>query len=148
MQIDKSSITHYSGLAELFQRPQRRQSIAAVENALGFKIKVLRPKDWIRETFVITHVISIIVLFAVWKIGLAGLLFSTIGEGLANKFGKEMELQTLGELAKKISRENYLHARRNSSTINKNEIILKVKELFSKDLFLADSFLRREAGFN
>ena len=80
LQIDKSSITHDSGLAELFQRPQRRQNIAAVENELGFKIKVLHPKDWIRETFVLTHIISIIVLFAVWKIGLAGLLFSIIGQ--------------------------------------------------------------------
>jgi hypothetical protein len=147
LQIDKTNITPDSGLAELFQRPHRRQNVAAVENELGFKIKVLHPKDWIRETFVLTHVISIIVLFAVWKIGLAGLLFSIIGQGLANKFGKEMDLQTLGELAKKISRENYLRARRNSSSINKNEITAKVQLLFSTDLSLAESFLRREASF-
>jgi hypothetical protein len=119
----------------------------AVENELGFKIRILHPKDSIRVAFVLTHVISIIVLFAVWKIGLAGLLFSLIGQGLANKFGTEIELQTLGELAKKVSRENYLHARRNSSAINRNEIVLKVKELFSHDLFLDKSTFKREASF-
>jgi hypothetical protein len=146
--IDKSIITPDSNLLNLFPGHKRRQDIAAVESKLGFKIKILQPKDWIRDTFVLTLLISIIVLFISWKIGLGGLLFSIIGQSFASKFGKEMELQTVGQLAEKISRENYLKARRNPSTVNRNEIAREVKELFSKDLSLNKSFLRREATFD
>jgi hypothetical protein len=148
LQVDKSIISKDSILAAYFQRPQRRKNIASMESELGFKIDVLRPKNWIRKLFILTHLISIVVLFTNWKLGLTGLLFSFIGQGLACRYGKELEQQTLGDLAKKISRENYLDSRRNFPTINKNEITLKVKELFSKDLSLDESFLTRDACFN
>jgi hypothetical protein len=67
----------------------------------------------------LTSLLSIILPFVVWKVGLAGLLFSIVGQRLAYKFGDEM--QTLGELARRISRENYSQATRHSSTINKQK---------------------------
>jgi hypothetical protein len=145
--IDKNIITTDTDLEELFPRHNRRQKIAAVESELGFKTKILRPKYWITATLAIILIASFIGLFIFWKVGLVGLIFAIVGFNVATKFANELDLQTVGQVAEKITRENYLKARRNPTTVNKNEIAQKVKELFSKDLDLEESVLTRQATF-
>lgn len=62
-------------------------------------------------------------------------------------FATELEVRTVRQLAEKLSREDYLKVRRNSATANSNEIVQKVKEIFSKDLDLEESILTRQATF-
>ena len=145
---NKESITPDTKLQVLFPRQNRRKNILQTEKILGFKTKVLRPKHWISGTFVLILVGSFVGLFFIWKIFLLVFISSIIGLSIANKFGIEFDLQTMGQFAEKISRENYLKSRRNKATVNKNEIEQKVRELFSSDLYLDENVLKREATFN
>lgn len=61
--------------------------------------------------------------------------------------GKKLELETVGEVVEKMTREHYLRSRRNSSTVNKAEVEKVLIDLFSKDLGLDKSKLNREAEF-
>lgn len=64
-----------------------------------------------------------------------------------SKGGNELDLQTVGQVAEKMTRENYLKSRRNPKTFNKNEIEKLLTEWFSNDLDLDKSKLTREAKF-
>ena len=74
-------------------------------------------------------------------------MFSIAGFWCTNKIGNELDLQTVGQVAEKMTRENYLKSRRNSKTFNKNEIEKVLIESFSNDLYLDKSKLTREAKF-
>lgn len=74
-------------------------------------------------------------------------MFSIAGLWLANKIGNELDLQTVGQVAEKMTRENYIKSRRNSKTFNKNEIEKVLTDWFSNDLYLDKSKLTREAKF-
>jgi len=86
-------------------------------------------------------------LFLNWKYGLTGLSIEITGSLIANRFGKEFSVKTVGQVAEKMARENYVRSRRNPKTANRPEIILKLKELFSQELNLDPSVLTREATF-
>jgi acyl carrier protein/uncharacterized membrane protein len=145
--IDKNGITPETALQNIFQKRNRRFEISQVEDSLGFKAKILRPKHWITTTQILMLLISLIGLFFFWKVSLIALIFSIAGIKLADKYGNEFNLQTAGQFAEKISREHYMRSRRNTSTINRNEIIEKVKELFSSYLCLDENSLTKEATF-
>jgi len=66
---------------------------------------------------------------------------------IANKFGNELDLITVGQIADKLSREHYLKSRRKSTTVNKNEVVQKIKDLFIADLGLQEHQLSRQASF-
>lgn len=82
------------------------------------------------------------------KFGFIGMMSSLIGNSIAYKFGKEPELNSIGELAEKMGRESYVNSRRNKETVNRFEVIRKLKQLFSRDLGLELDTLTREAAFN
>ena len=98
-------------------------------------------------TLVIIFLASLIGLYFNWQIGLLGLVFSIAGLWFANKIGKELDLQTVGQVAEKMTRENYLKSRRNPKTFNKKEIEKVLTDWFSNDLDLDKSKLTREATF-
>lgn len=93
-------------------------------------------------------ILSFVVVFFTRLLGLSGLsIFILIGLIASKFFARELELATVGELTKKLARENYRRLRRNSSTVNRSEIAQKVKELFQEELQLEDVALSREANF-
>ncbi len=114
---------------------------------MGFEISILRPPHWLTGTLLIFLLASLIGLFFNWQIGLLGLGFSIAGLWIANKIGNELDLQTVGQVAEKMTRENYLKSRRNPKTFNKKEIEKVLTDWFSKDLDLDKSKLTREAKF-
>ena len=73
-------------------------------------------------TLFVVLIISTIGLFVNLNFGLVGLAFSTIGLYFSVKLGNELDLKTLGEVAEKMTRENYKKSRRKSETYNKTEI--------------------------
>jgi hypothetical protein len=145
--VDKCSITPQSRLLRILPKENRLQLIEEIENELGFKTNLLQPKQWVLVLFGLTLISSFIICFYNWPIGIAGLLSSGISLKLAGKFGKEMHLKTVGDLANKISRESYLRSKRNSCTINKNEVEQKVRELFIRELKVEPIVLTRKSRF-
>jgi len=143
---DKCSITPHSKLSKLFPREDRLRVIEEINQELGFESNLLQPKQWVIGLFALTLIASLIGLFYNWQIAAAGCLASVLGLKLAGKFGKEIHLKTVGDLANKISRESYVKARRNS-TVNKNEIEQRVRELFANDLGLQPILIGRESQF-
>jgi len=147
LQIDNKSISTNFSLADLLPRQSRRSKINALEKQLGFKLNILRPPQWVTGTLVIILLASLVGLFFYWQIGLSGLVFSIAGFWFANKIGNELDLQTVGQVAEKMTRENYLKSRRNPKTFSKKEIEKVLTDWFSNDLDLDKSKLTREAKF-
>lgn len=135
-------------LNDILPRQNRISTVRKIENKLGVKLSFLRPTHFVSGTLIIVFLASIVGLFINWRVGLLGLLFSLAGLSIASKFGKEIDIETVGELAEKMTRENYLKSRRNSETFNKSEIENILRGWFSKELDLDKTKLTREAKFD
>jgi len=146
-QIDNITISTDFSLTELLPRQSRRSRTKKLEKHLGFKLNILRPPHWVTETLAILLLASLVGLFFNWQIGLLGLAFSSSGLCFTKKIGNELDLQTVGQVAEKMTRENYLKSRRNPKTFNKSEIEKVLTDWFSNDLDLDKSKLTREAKF-
>ncbi len=147
LNLDEKIVSPDFLLKDLLPRQGRRSGIKNLENYLGFKLNVLRPPPWITLTFVIILLASFFGLFFYFEIGLFGLSFSIGGLWFANKIGNELDLKTVGQVAEKMTNENYLKSRRNSNTFNKKEIEKVLTDWFSNDLSLDKSKLTRDAKF-
>jgi len=147
LQIDNKSITPDFALANLLPRQSRRKKTMKLEKYLGFKLSILRPPHWLTGTLIVLLLASVVGLFFNWQIGLLGLSFSVSGHWLAIRIGNELDLQTVGQVAKKITRENYLKSRRNPKTFNKREVEEVLTEWFSDYFDLDKSKLTRDAKF-
>ena len=145
--IDNKIITTDFPLNKFLPRQKRSEKIRDLENCLDVHLNILRPPHWVTNTLLILLLVSIVGLFFKWQFGLLGLCVSFGGLWFSNKIGKELDVQTVGQLAEKMTRENYLKSRRNRKTINKNEIEKLLTEWFSNDLGLDKSKLTREAKF-
>ncbi|MDF2478095.1 MAG: hypothetical protein K0S24_3578 [Sphingobacterium sp.] len=145
LQIDYKTITTSSALPALLPKQSRHSLVKKLEVQLGFKLHILRPPYWASVTLAILLVTSCAALFFNWQIGLAGLAFSNAGLWFAKKFGNILNLQTVGQLAKKMTSESYFKSRRNPGTFNKSEIEKILVDLFSNDLGIDKSKLTREA---
>ncbi|MEG4904713.1 hypothetical protein, partial [Microcoleus sp. F10-A1] len=143
----RDNLSVETGLEQLFPRQTRRRQVNSLDERLGFKTNLLRPKHWVTLCFVLVFFASLIGLYFSWQAGLAGIAFSILIYKLTYRFGKEIDIATVGKLSEKIAREHYRKIRRNSGTINRNEVAKKVKELFMADLDLEDKVLTRDATF-
>lgn len=144
---NNKAITTDFPLNEILPRQNRRKKTAELENHLGFQLHILHPPHWITNALLILLLASFVGLFFKWHYGLLGLVFSIGGLWLANKIGNELNVKTVGQLAKKITRENYLKSRRNQKTFNKIEIEKVLTDWFSNDLGIDKNKLTREAKF-
>ena len=144
-EIDKKSISTDFLLIDLFPRQNRRKMTAELEKHLGFKLNILRPPHWETTILSISLLVSFVGLFFYWKIGVSGLILSIIGLWLSNKTGEELKVQTVGQVAEKMTRENYLKSRRNPKTFNKEEIEKVLTDWFCNDLGLDKNKLNRDA---
>lgn len=145
--IDDKIITTDFPLNKFLPRQKRSEKVRDLENYLDVHLNILRPPHWVTNTLLIFLLASIVGLFFKWQYGLLGLCVSFGGLWFSNKIGNELDVQTVGQLAEKMTRENYLKSRRNPKTINKNEIENLLTEWFSNDLGLEKSKLTREAKF-
>lgn len=147
LQLDKKSISIDSPLINFLPRKSRRMRTKKLEKHLGFELNILRPPDSVIGVLIIILLASIIGLFVNWQIGLLGLVVAISGLRIAQRTGNELDLKTVGQIAEKMTRENYLKSRRNPSTFNKKEIEKVLTDWFSNDLGLDKSKLTRDAKF-
>jgi hypothetical protein len=145
--VGLNEITLNSELEQLFPKKNRRNKIHQFEEKIGFTLKMLKPKEWIRIICLLLFLGSLVGLFVNWRFGLIGVFLSLIGSWIAERVGKEFAFKTVRDIAKKMARENYLKSRRNANTMNRREIVEKIKELFSHDLDLDPSVLTMDAFF-
>jgi len=143
--LGKNAITPDTELEGLFPKKGRRGMILQIRKELGFSLKILKPREWISNSHLLIFLSSLVGLFINWKFGLTGIVLSAIGFRIADWFGNAFTLKTVGEVADKMARENYIKSRRNPRTVNQQEIVDKIKDLFSHDLDLDPSVLTREA---
>jgi len=145
--IDHKTITTDCQIIDILPRRNRHKKIAELEKYLGFKLNILRPPHLVTMTLLVLCFVSLVGIYFNWQIGILGLIISMGGIWVADKIGIELEVKTVGELAKKMARENYLKSRRNSKTFNKHEIEKILTDWFSNDLGLDRSKLVRDAKF-
>jgi len=147
LQVDGKTISPDSILINILPRKGRRSRTKRLEKHLGFKLNILRPPHWLFVTLIILFFASFIGLYFNWQIGLLGLGCSIAGIWFAKRIGNELDLQTVGQVVEKMTRENYLKSRRNSKTFNKIEIEKVLCDWFSDDFDVDKSKLTRDAKF-
>lgn len=144
--FDESKIKPQTKLEDIFPRSNRRQNVKNFQQALGFSVDILSMKSWLALTLATGFILSLITFFFSWQYAIAGLTFFTLGMWTANKFSKELNVSTVRELTEKISREHYSLARRQSGTVNKNEIVKIIQEVFIADHLLDREHLTKDAS--
>ena len=145
LSIDKIIINPDTQLNLLFPKQARRKTILQVEKELGFSLKLLRPKHFITGFYAMLFLASLFGIFVSWQIGLIGIISSSLGMSIADRFGKEFKVHTVSELIEKMGRENYMKSRRNNKRVNKAEVVRNIEQLFSSDLGVQLHFLTRDA---
>ncbi len=145
--IDSKNISINYSLAELLPRNSRRSKINGLEKHLGFKLNILRPPHWVTILLLILAIASIVSFFINLQIGLLAFSVSIFGFWIANTYGIELDLKTVGQVVKKMTRENYVKSRRHPKTFNKYEIENILREWFSNEFDIDKKKLNREATF-
>ena len=153
-EINEKTISPDFLLINFLPRKNRRKRTKELERYLGFKLNILRPPHWITSILSILISASFIWLFVsfIWlnnmvQIGLLGLVISIGGLWVANKIGNVLKVQTVGQVAEKMTSENYQKSRRKSKSFNKSEVEKVLTDLFSDGLGLEKNKLNREARF-
>jgi hypothetical protein len=141
------SLTPSSRLETIFPGKGRRKAIRHLHQTLGFKLHILNPPDWLINTFVIGILSSILLLFINWRYGLCSLAISIICTRLAQHFAKNFTILTLGEMITLMVRDHYQQSRRHSGTLNRNEIDMVIKKMFTDTLYLDPAALTPDAHF-
>lgn len=147
LQVQNKTITPDTLLFDLLPRRGRLSATKKTEKHLGFKLSILRPPHFVTGILAIILVASFFGIFFNWELGLIGLLFAFGGLWFANKIGKELKLETVGQVAEQMTHENYIKSRRNQKTFNNAEIEKILTDWFSKELGLDKSKLTRQAKF-
>ncbi|QHL89155.1 hypothetical protein GU926_17665 [Nibribacter ruber] len=148
LQVDKEQLTPDTSLADFLPRRTRKTAIKRIEQDLEFKLSILRPPHFITGFLTLLLLAAFVGLFFNWQFGLSGLVLAIGGLWVANKKGNELDLKTIGQLAVKMTRENYLNSRRNPNSYNDLEIEKILTGWFSDDLAIDKSNLNREARLN
>lgn len=144
--LDERSIELQTKLEDIFPRSTRRQNVKHFQQVLGFSVDILSMKIWLGWTLAGGFIVSLIAFFFSWQYALGGLIFFTLLTWTASKFSKELDTSTVGDLTKKISREHYSLSRRQSGTVNRNEIVKTIQDVFIADYSIDREHLTKEAS--
>ena len=147
IQLDAHSIFTNTLLVNIFPRKGRRLAMKELEVNLGFKIKILKAPNWLTSSLGLLLILFVILLFFYWKIAIAGIIFSITSLKIVSYFGKEFIVDNVGQLAKKIEREDYLHSRSDAETFNKKEVEVILTEWFVVEFGLDKSKFNSESKF-
>ena len=128
--LKKTDIITTTNLETIFPREDRRFKVKRLEDALGFQLKILRPKHIVVNTLLLALLGSIVWVFFQHLYGFYAIVASILLVVLAEKTGKEFMVKTVGEAAEKMTAEHYAESRRNPETVNRKEIVKQIKRLF------------------
>lgn len=145
--IDKKVINPDTKLVDLFPRQNRRRQVKEFQRQLGVDLKFLTYPGWLALTLIIGLLASFIAFFFDWKIAVSGITFFVIALNVADKLGKDLALETVKELTEKAVAEHYVNMRSSKLTVNRNEILDTIKEVFINGLDIEKEQLTRDAKF-
>ena len=145
LDIDKTLVNPTTELTEIFPRKTRRYQVKTLEKDLGFKLSLLRPPHFVTGLQTILLLGSFILFFIDWKYGISTFGLAILGFWISSKTGNQLDVNTVRELSEKMTRENYVKSRRNSQTINKNELDKILEDWFADFLGIRKSELTRDA---
>ncbi len=146
-QISGDQIKLDSQLADLFPRHNRRLKSKEFKNYLGTDINFLTYPGWLALIFFVGFLLSLAAFFFDWRIAVAGIIVFFAAMKVANRLGKDLNMQTVREVTEKLSKENYIDIRRAKGTVNKKEILNIIIDTFSKDLDIDKAYLTRNDKF-
>ena len=144
--LDERDIELQTKLENIFPRANRRQTIKRFQQALGFSVDILSMKTWLSWTLAAGFIVSLLAFFFSWQYAVAGLTFFTVATWTASKFSKELDILTVKQLTEKISREHYSLASRQSGTMNRNEIVKTIQDVFIANQFIDRKNLTKDAS--
>ncbi len=147
LHIDRQTIRPTTKLAVLFPKSTRIPCIRELEKNQGFSFNVLEPSPYVITPLVGLFVVSFFTLFASVLYGTIGIISSISLLILASRLGRQLTVQTVGELAEKLAREHYTKVRRDSCTVSKREVTDQIKQLFCADLGIAPDQLQPDSLF-
>lgn len=145
LKIDRPSITREQKLVDIFPRNTRRSNLKKLDVTLGFKLNILTPPNWQTFSLLTILLLSLLGFFFSWEFAVLGITFSVFGFWLSAKTANEIKLETVGQLAEKMTRENYLKSRRNPKTYNRSEIEEILIDWVSIEFDLEKRVLTRDA---
>jgi hypothetical protein len=146
--IDKRLINLDTKLIDLFPRHNRRKQVKKFQRELGVNLRFLTYPGWLALTLIVGLLASFIAFFFDWKIAVSGIVFFAVAFNAAEKLGKDLEFETVGELTNKAATEHYVAIRRSQLTVNKYEILDTIKDAFSAGLGIDKELLTRDAKFS
>lgn len=146
LEIDERDIKLDTKLDDLFPREKRPQNIEKLQQQLALTIDILRMKQWLVWILFTGLMSSLFAFFFDWRIAVSGFAFFYWSAKIISWFAKELEVQTVGQLTKKIARDNYFAVRRRNGTVNKNELFGIIRDAFSADLYPDKSLLTKDAS--
>ncbi|HEX8377523.1 MAG TPA: hypothetical protein VF602_06865 [Pedobacter sp.] len=71
--LDYTDLTTKTLISQIFPRPTRIADVKTLEQHLGFKLNILRPKHSISGSLVFILIASLVAIFFNWKVGISGL---------------------------------------------------------------------------
>jgi hypothetical protein len=147
LQLNNTNITPHSPWVQILPLYKRIYMVNQMENALGFKLHLLRPHKFVIYLLRLTLLVSTLYLFINFPAGIACILTCLLLFIIAAKTGSEFTVNTVGETAKIIAQKSYHKARLQPGTFNKVEVEQTLINLFSTALNLPRTKLTRNAQF-
>ena len=145
LQIAENDLSPSTPLDKLFPLHLRRYRLKMIEKRLGFKLNLLRAPNWLIIFITIVFLLSLITLFFNGTLGVLGMAATISGLFIANKTGLVLDQKTLGDVAEKMTREQYIRSRNNPETFNRSEIEMILITWYSQEFELSN--LTRESRF-
>ncbi|WP_121965127.1 hypothetical protein [Myroides sp. N17-2] len=118
---NESDIKPSTRLEELFPKQNRIENIKRVEEELGIKLSILKPKDSVAAMFVVTFLGLFALLFFATLYAMVGGVIWSFAYKVTKDYGKEFKVDTGGELVKRMIEKNYFKSRRDPNTMNEQE---------------------------
>lgn len=147
LKFDKALVNPNTSIDSILAGGNKRRKIRMIENHIGFKLHILRPPHWLTNSLIVFFIVSLVVILIDWKIGLGGIILSGYSLWFSYKTATIIDPKTLGEVAEKMTRENYIKSRRFPSTFNKSEINAILIDLFCEKFDLDKRSLNNDSKF-
>ena len=132
-------------LEDLLPRGGRREQVRLLQQRLGFRLSMLRPKYWLTTTIIWSIIASAVVSAFCWQIGLIGLVLGLLSCDVSRWYGKEFCYVNLGDLAMALVRKDCISARRDPNSVDPAMIVPLIEDAFRREMLLAPAELRRDA---
>ncbi|MEK6508492.1 hypothetical protein [Myroides sp. C4067] len=145
---NESDIKPNTRLEELFPKQNRIENIKRVEEDLGFKLKVFKPKEYkVLMLWLFFFVLVIFAFFQQFLLVTLGIVVLYFLRGIIFENGEEFKVDTVGELVKLMVEKNYFKSRRDPNTMNEKELREMIAKYFADCLGLErEEFLNAKFG--